>query len=51
MSKRMKALVAVVVAILVLAVGSTAMVMAQEESTPAPQAGAKGLCLSSCALR
>lgn len=34
MSKRMKALIAVMVAVLVLTVGGTAMVMAQEEEPP-----------------
>ena len=43
MSKRMKALIAVVVAILVLTVGGTAVVMAQDEPTPTPEAGANGL--------
>jgi len=44
MSKRMKVLVAVLAAILLLSVGGTAMVMAQEEEpTPTPEAGANGL--------
>lgn len=43
MSKRMKVLVAVVVAILLLTVGGTAMVMAQDEPTPTPETGATGL--------
>jgi len=41
MSKRMKVLVATLAAVFLLAVGGTAMVMAQEE--PAPEAGANGL--------
>jgi len=44
MSKKMKVLVAVLAAILLLSVGGTAMVMAQEEEpTPTPEAGANGL--------
>ena len=43
MSKRMKALIAVVAAILVLTVGGTAVVMAQDEPTPTPETEAKGL--------
>ena len=43
MSKRMKALIAVVAAILVLTVGGTAMVMAQDEPPPTPETGANGL--------
>ena len=44
MSKRMKVLVAVVVAILVLAVGGTAVVMAQEEELPpTPETETNGL--------
>jgi len=44
MSKRMKVIVSVLVAILLLTVGVTATVMAQEEpTTPAPQAEENGL--------
>lgn len=44
MSKKMKVLVAVLAAILLLSVGGTAMVIAQEEEpTPTPEAGANGL--------
>lgn len=44
MSKKMKVLVAVLAAILLLSVGGTAMVMAQEEEPiPTPEAGANGL--------
>ena len=43
MSKKMKVLVSVLVALLVLVVGGTAMVMAQEEPTPTAEAGANGL--------
>lgn len=44
MSKKMKVLVAVLAAILLLSVGGTAMVIAQEEEpAPAPEAGANGL--------
>ena len=44
MSKRMKALIAVLAAILVLTVGGTAMVMAQEEEPPpTPETEANGL--------
>ncbi|MFC2014076.1 hypothetical protein ACFLU8_04285 [Chloroflexota bacterium] len=43
MSKRMKVLVAMLAAVFVLAIGSTAFVMAQEKPTPAPEAGVKGL--------
>lgn len=43
MSKRIKVLISVLVVIPLLAVGATAIVMAQEESTPTPEAGAKGL--------
>ena len=42
MSKRMKVLVATLAAVFLLAVGGTAMVMAQDEE-PAPEAGANGL--------
>ena len=38
MSKKMKVLVSVVVAVVLLTVGSVATVMAQEEPTPTPQA-------------
>ncbi len=43
MSKRMKVLVAVLVATLLLTVGSAAMVMAQEEPTPTPEPSTNGL--------
>lgn len=44
MSKRMKVLVAVLAAVFLLAVGGTAMVMAQdEEPAPAPETEANGL--------
>ncbi len=43
MSKRVKILVSALVVVLLLAVGGTAIVMAQEEPTPTPEAGAKGL--------
>ena len=43
MPKKMKVLVSVLVAVLLLTVGGTAMVMAQEEEEPAPQAEANGL--------
>ena len=42
MSKKVKVLIAVMLAILLVAVGST-VVMAQEEPEPTPEAGAKGL--------
>jgi len=42
MSKKVKVLIAVMLAILLMAVGS-AVVMAQEEPEPTPEAGAKGL--------
>lgn len=41
--KRVKILVSALVVILLLAVGGTAMVLAQEEPTPTPEAGAEGL--------
>ena len=43
MSKRAKVIVSVVLAVVLLAVGITVPVMAQEEPTPPPEAGAKGL--------
>lgn len=43
MSKRVKVIVSVVVATLLLAVGTTATVMAQEEPTAMPEARATGL--------
>ncbi len=43
MSKRMKVLVSVLVAVLLLTVGSVAAVLADEEPTPAPEAGSNGL--------
>ena len=43
MSKRVKILVSALVVILLLTVGGTAMVMAQEEPTPTPEVEAKGL--------
>ncbi len=42
MSKRVKALVSMLMVVVLLAVGGTAMVMA-EEPTPPPEVGAKGL--------
>lgn len=48
MSKKVKILVSVVVAILLLTVGGTAAVMAQEDPAPTPEAGAKG-CLARAA--
>lgn len=42
MSKRVKIITSVVMAVLLLAVGTTVTVMAQEETTP-PEAGAGGL--------
>ena len=42
MSKKVKVLIAVMLAILLVAAGST-VVMAQEEPEPTPEAGAKGL--------
>jgi len=43
MSKKVKVLISVVAAILLLTIGATVPVMAEEESTPAPEAGANGL--------
>ncbi len=43
MSKRLKVLVSVLVAVVLLTVGSAAVVMAQEEPTPAPEASTKYL--------
>ena len=44
MSKKVKVLLSVVIAILLLAMGGTAMVMAQEEeSIPAPRVGGEGV--------
>jgi hypothetical protein len=43
MSKRVKVLVSILVAVVLLTVGGVAMVMAQEEPTPTPEAGARGL--------
>ena len=43
MSRRIKVLISVLVAVAVLAVGSAATVMAEGEATPPPEAGAKYL--------
>ncbi len=43
MSRRTKVIISVTLAILLLAVGTTAIVMAQEETTPTLEPGAKGL--------
>ncbi|MFC1903801.1 hypothetical protein ACFLXJ_06035 [Chloroflexota bacterium] len=43
MSKKMKVLVSVLVAVLLLTVGGTTLAMAQDEEEPAPQAEANGL--------
>ncbi len=43
MSRRVKILISALVVILLLAVGGTAMVLAQEEPTPTPEASAEGL--------
>ena len=43
MSKRVKILVSVVIAVVLLTVGIAVPVMAQEESTPTPERGTKGL--------
>lgn len=43
MSKKMKVIVSVLVAVLLLTVGGTAIAMAQEEEEPAPQVEANGL--------
>ena len=43
MSKKVKVLISVVAAVLLLTVGATTAVMAQEEPEPTPEAGANGL--------
>ena len=43
MSRKIKVIISVVVAIVLLTVGITVPVMGQEDSTPAPEAEAKGL--------